>query len=134
MGGGHQVLLQGLGKWGGIQEAPGEADQVICSVSASRHGLVWAPFRSVFSGCDSDPFFSPSRAAGLELRAGAFAMAPHWAVWLLVVGLWGLGIGAEMWWNLVPRKTVSSGGECLKSQGGRPGGTMGRWGERSDCP
>lgn len=42
-------------------------------------------------------------------------MAPHWAVWLLAVGLWGLGIGAEMWWNLVPRKTVSSGGECLKS-------------------
>lgn len=80
---------------------------------ASRLGLVWAPFRSVFSGCDSDPFFSPSRAAGLELRAEAFAMAPHWAVWLLAVGLWGLGIGAEMWWNLVPRKTVSSGGECL---------------------
>lgn len=74
-----------------------------------------APFGSVFSGCDSDPFFSPSRAAGLELRAGASAMAPHWAVWLLAVGLWGLGIGAEMWWNLVPRKTVSSGGECLKS-------------------
>lgn len=41
-------------------------------------------------------------------------MAPHWAVWLLSVGLWGLGIGAEVWWNLVPRKTVSSGGECLK--------------------
>lgn len=76
---------------------------------------MWAPFRSVFSGYDSDPFFSPSRAAGLELRAGAFAMAPHWAVWLLAVGLWGLGIGAEVWWNLVPRKTVSSGGECLKS-------------------
>ena len=36
-------------------------------------------------------------------------MAPHWAVWLLAAGLWGLGIGAEMWWNLVPRKTVSSG-------------------------
>ncbi|KAB0401371.1 hypothetical protein E2I00_005030 [Balaenoptera physalus] len=36
-------------------------------------------------------------------------MAPHWAVWLLAVGLWGLGIGAEVWWNLVPRKTVSSG-------------------------
>lgn len=41
-------------------------------------------------------------------------MAPRWAVWLLAVGLWGLGIGAEVWWNLVPRKTVSSGGECLK--------------------
>lgn len=36
-------------------------------------------------------------------------MAPHWAVWLLAVGLWGLGIGAEVWWNLVPRKTISSG-------------------------
>ncbi|KAK1332781.1 hypothetical protein QTO34_006312 [Cnephaeus nilssonii] len=36
-------------------------------------------------------------------------MAPHWAGWLLAVGLWGLGFGAEMWWNLVPRKTVSSG-------------------------
>lgn len=43
-------------------------------------------------------------------------MAPHWAGWLLAVGLWGLGFGAEMWWNLVPRKTVSSGGECLKSE------------------
>lgn len=43
-------------------------------------------------------------------------MAPHWAVWLLAAGLWGLGIGAEVWWNLVPRKTVSSGGECLKSE------------------
>ena len=74
-----------------------------------------APFRSVFSGYDSDPFSSPSRAAGLELRAGACAMAPHWAVWLLVVELWGLGLGAEVWWNLVPRKTVSSGGECLKA-------------------
>ncbi|OWK10206.1 SEMA4C, partial [Cervus elaphus hippelaphus] len=48
-------------------------------------------------------------AAGLELRAGACAMAPHWAVCLLVVELWGLGLGAEVWWNLVPRKTVSSG-------------------------
>uniref|UniRef100_A0A8D1NX74 Semaphorin-4C n=1 Tax=Sus scrofa TaxID=9823 RepID=A0A8D1NX74_PIG len=67
------------------------------------------PLRSVFSGCDSDPFFSPSRAAGLELRGGACAMAPHWAFWLLAVGLWGLGIEAEVWWNLVPRKTVSSG-------------------------
>ncbi|PNJ08574.1 SEMA4C isoform 6, partial [Pongo abelii] len=36
-------------------------------------------------------------------------MAPHWAVWLLAARLWGLGIGAEVWWNLVPRKTVSSG-------------------------
>lgn len=36
-------------------------------------------------------------------------MAPHWAVWLLVLELWGLGLGAEVWWNLVPRKTVSSG-------------------------
>uniref|UniRef100_A0A8C9PP64 Semaphorin 4C n=1 Tax=Spermophilus dauricus TaxID=99837 RepID=A0A8C9PP64_SPEDA len=36
-------------------------------------------------------------------------MAPHWAVWLLAAGLWGLGIGAEVWWNLVPRKTVPSG-------------------------
>ncbi|KAF4016047.1 hypothetical protein G4228_008088 [Cervus hanglu yarkandensis] len=36
-------------------------------------------------------------------------MAPHWAVCLLVVELWGLGLGAEVWWNLVPRKTVSSG-------------------------
>lgn len=44
-----------------------------------------------------------------ELRAGACAMAPHWAVWLLVLELWGLGLGAEVWWNLVPRKTVSSG-------------------------
>lgn len=43
-------------------------------------------------------------------------MAPHWAGWLLAVGLWGLGFGAEMWWNLVPRKTVSSGGEYLKSE------------------
>lgn len=76
---------------------------------------MWAPFRSAFSGYDSDPFFSPSRAAGLELRARACAMAPHWAVWLLVVELWGLGLGAEVWWNLVPRKTVSSGGECLNA-------------------
>uniref|UniRef100_A0A2K5CD89 Semaphorin-4C n=1 Tax=Aotus nancymaae TaxID=37293 RepID=A0A2K5CD89_AOTNA len=36
-------------------------------------------------------------------------MAPHWAVWLLAAGLWGLSIGAEVWWNLVPRKTVFSG-------------------------
>ncbi|XP_049640792.1 semaphorin-4C isoform X1 [Suncus etruscus] len=36
-------------------------------------------------------------------------MAPHWAVWLLAAGLWGLGYGADVWWNLVPRKTVSSG-------------------------
>ncbi|XP_062934625.1 semaphorin-4C [Cynocephalus volans] len=36
-------------------------------------------------------------------------MALHWAAWLLAAGLWGLGIGAEVWWNLVPRKTVSSG-------------------------
>ncbi|XP_041612713.1 semaphorin-4C isoform X3 [Vulpes lagopus] len=104
-------MLQGLAS-GESRRLLGRPDQVFCTVStppASRHGLVWAPFRSVFSGCDSDPFFSPSRAAGLELRAEAFAMAPHWAVWLLAVGLWGLGIGAEMWWNLVPRKTVSSG-------------------------
>lgn len=51
-------------------------------------------------------------------------MAPHWAFWLLAVGLWGLGIEAEVWWNLVPRKTVSSGGECLE------GGTRGA---RRDC-
>lgn len=62
------------------------------------------------------------------------AMAPHWAVWLLAVGLWGLGIGAEVWWNLVPRKTVSSGGECLKSEEtyttlGR-GARRGFWGKR----
>lgn len=133
-------MLQGLAS-GESRRLLGRPDQVFCTVStppASRHGLVWAPFRSVFSGCDSDPFFSPSRAAGLELRAEAFAMAPHWAVWLLAVGLWGLGIGAEMWWNLVPRKTVSSGGECLKSSGGRPmwGGEVRRdwWGERSNGP
>lgn len=79
--------------------------------------LAWAcvdPLPVCSSGCDSDPLFSPSRAAGLELIAEACAMAPHWAVWLLAVGLWGLGIGAEVWWNLVPRKTISSGGECLK--------------------
>lgn len=50
-----------------------------------------------------------TRAAGLKFRPWVSAMAPHWAVWLLAAGLWGLGIGAEMWWNLVPRKTVSSG-------------------------
>lgn len=49
-------------------------------------------------------------------------MAPHWAVWLLAAGLWGLGIGAEVWWNLVPRKTVSSGGECLKLGGAKEQG------------
>lgn len=57
----------------------------------------------------ADDFFSLARAAGLELRAGASAMAPYWAIWLLAAGLCGLGIGAEVWWNLVPRKTVSSG-------------------------
>lgn len=69
-----------------------------------------APFRSVML----TSFFSFSRAAGLKFRPWVSAMAPHWAVWLLAAGLWGLGMGAEMWWNLVPRKTVSSGGECLK--------------------
>nr|XP_021487252.1 semaphorin-4C isoform X2 [Meriones unguiculatus] len=54
-------------------------------------------------------FFSFSRAAGLKFRPWVSAMAPHWAVWLLVAGLWGLGTGAERWWDLVPRKTVSSG-------------------------
>lgn len=82
--------------------------------------LVRAPFRSVML----TTFFSFSRAAGLKFRARVFAMAPHWAVWLLAAGLWGLGIGAEVWWNLVPRKTVSSGGECLKHgrQGQREAG------------
>lgn len=64
--------------------------------------------------CMLTSFFSFSRAAGLKFRPWVSAMAPHWAVWLLAAGLWGLGMGAEMWWNLVPRKTVSSGGECLK--------------------
>lgn len=50
-------------------------------------------------------------AGQLAWSLEAFAMAPHWAVWLLAVELCGLGIRAEMWWNLVPRKTVSSGGE-----------------------
>lgn len=54
-------------------------------------------------------------------------MAPHWAVWLLAVGLWGLGIGAEVWWNLVPRKTVSSGGEYLKLWRERPVWGAGVW-------
>lgn len=82
--------------------------------------LVRAPFRSVML----TSFFSFSRAAGLKFRPWVSAMAPHWAVWLLAAGLWGLGIGAEMWWNLVPRKTVSSGGECLKHgrQGQREAG------------
>lgn len=61
-------------------------------------------------------------------------MAPHWAVWLLAVGLWGPGIRAEVWWNLVPRKTVSSGGECLKSeetdQCGEWEANRGCWGKR----
>lgn len=85
--------------------------------------LVRAPFRSVML----TTFFSFSRAAGLKFRARVFAMAPHWAVWLLAAGLWGLGIGAEVWWNLVPRKTVSSGGECLKHgrQGQREAGPEG---------
>lgn len=55
-------------------------------------------------------------------------MAMHWAVWLLAVGLWGLGIGAEVWWNLVPRKTVSSGGECL--EGGEQEARRDSWGKR----
>lgn len=110
-----------------MEGAPGRPGQIFCPLCLLA-GLVWAPFQSVFSGCDSDPFFSPSRAAGLELRAGACAMAPHWAVWLLVVELWGLGLGAEVWWNLVPRKTVSSGGECLKA--GEQAARRDCWGKR----
>lgn len=59
-------------------------------------------------------FFSFSSAAGLKFRPLVSAMAPHWAVWLLAAGLWGLGIGDEVWWNVVPRRTVPSIGEWLK--------------------
>lgn len=90
----------GRGDWGFLERP----DQVFC------------PSGSVALAVILTLFFSPSRAAGLELRAGVCAMAPHWAIWLLAVGPWSLGIGAEVWWNLVPRKTVSSGGECLKSE------------------
>lgn len=91
----------------------------MCALCCLSLGAI--PFRSGML----TRFFSFSRAAGLKCRPRVSAMAPHWAVWLLSAGLWGLGIGAEMWWNLVPRKTVSSGGECLKHwsrAGGRPRG------------
>lgn len=116
-------LLQKKGA-GRDPRAPGE----VCFSVRPVLLVSWcgAPFRSVML----TSFFSFSRATGLKFRPWVSAMAPHWAVWLLAAGLWGLGIGAEMWWNLVPRKTVSSGGEWLKHrrQGQREAGTA-CWGK-----
>lgn len=56
-----------------------------------------------------DYVFFFSRIVGLKFRVGVCVMVLYWVVWLLVVRLWGLGIGVEVWWNFVLWKIVFFG-------------------------
>lgn len=103
--------LPGLRRRGAL----GRPDQTFCPVSGSRHGSQ-GPLPGLFSlAMILTPFSSPlSRAAGPSSELGSHGPTlGRLAAGAGAVG--GLGLGAGVWWNLVPRKTVSSGGECMKA-------------------
>lgn len=107
----------------------GRPDQVICPVSASRRA-VWAPFRSVFSGYDSDPFFSPAGQLAWSLEPGRLPW-PHTGLsgcWQWGCGAWALGLRCGGTWCPGRRYLLGvsdSNPEEDQCGEGRPGGPTG---------
>lgn len=88
--------LPGLGQWGEPWEA--RSDPLFCQCLLAR--LVWAPFRSLFSGYDSDPFFPPAGQLAWSSAPGRVPW-PHTGpsgCWYWSCGAWALGLRCGGTW------------------------------------